>query len=107
MFFLLPVGVEYRTQRFPIVTITIIGLNVLTFIFTFGYYLHSGEQAEEWMHHHLWLIPEESIWYTYITALFVHGGFLHIIGNMVFLFLFGACLEDHIGRWQFAIFYLV
>jgi membrane associated rhomboid family serine protease len=39
--------------------------------------------------------------------MFVHGGPLHLIGNMLFLFLFGACVEDLIGRLRFIVFYLV
>jgi membrane associated rhomboid family serine protease len=38
--------------------------------------------------------------------MFVHAGFFHILGNMIYLFLFGSCLEDTIGRWQFVVFYL-
>ena len=39
--------------------------------------------------------------------MFVHEGFFHLFGNMIFLFLFGSCVEDMIGRLRFTIFYLV
>jgi membrane associated rhomboid family serine protease len=56
---------------------------------------------------HLWLIPAQSFWWTYLTSMFVHAGFFHLLGNMIFLFLFGSCVEDLIGRTRFAIFYLL
>jgi membrane associated rhomboid family serine protease len=39
--------------------------------------------------------------------MFVHAGIFHLLGNMIFLFLFGSCVEDIIGRLRFAVFYLV
>ena len=39
--------------------------------------------------------------------MFVHEGFFHLFGNMIFLFLFGSCVEDMIGRLRFTIFYVV
>ncbi|MFD4138126.1 rhomboid family intramembrane serine protease [Streptomyces sp. NPDC058572] len=43
---------------------------------------------------------------TPLTALFVHGSWLHLLGNMLFLFVFGAMAEERMGRLQFALFYL-
>ncbi len=40
------------------------------------------------------------------TALFVHGGWVHLLGNMLFLYVFGAMAEERMGRLQFALFYL-
>ncbi|MGW5732096.1 MULTISPECIES: rhomboid family intramembrane serine protease [Streptomyces] len=40
------------------------------------------------------------------TALFVHGSWLHLLGNMLFLFVFGAMTEERMGHLQFALFYL-
>ncbi|CAM5460090.1 hypothetical protein SANTM175S_06997 [Streptomyces antimycoticus] len=42
-----------------------------------------------------------------LTALFVHGNWLHLLGNMLFLYVFGAMTEERMGRVQFAVFYLV
>ncbi|WP_142216617.1 rhomboid family intramembrane serine protease [Streptomyces sp. SLBN-118] len=42
---------------------------------------------------------------TPFTALFVHGSWLHLLGNMLFLYVFGAMAEEHIGRLEFALFY--
>lgn len=43
---------------------------------------------------------------TPLTALFVHGSWLHLLGNMLFLYVFGAMAEERMGRFQFALFYL-
>ncbi|MER6997767.1 rhomboid family intramembrane serine protease [Streptomyces sp. NPDC000410] len=43
---------------------------------------------------------------TPLTALFVHGGWLHLLGNMLFLYVFGAMAEEHMGHVRFALFYL-
>ena len=44
---------------------------------------------------------------TPLTAMFIHGGWIHLIGNMLFLWVFGQALEDRLGHWRFALFYLV
>jgi membrane associated rhomboid family serine protease len=52
-------------------------------------------------------IPAHPTWYSYITANFLHGGWLHIIGNMWFLWLAGIVLEDAWGRGLYLLVYLV
>ncbi|MEE9277317.1 MAG: rhomboid family intramembrane serine protease [Dehalococcoidia bacterium] len=44
---------------------------------------------------------------TPLTAMFIHGGWFHIIGNMLFLWVFGDNVEDRLGRWRFLLFYVV
>src|SRR5207248_1070409 len=46
-------------------------------------------------------------WETAFTAMFMHGGILHIAGNMVFLAIFGPNVEDAMGRLRFTLFYLI
>ena len=46
-------------------------------------------------------------WYTVITHMFMHGGWLHIIGNMWFLYIFGDNIEDSMGSVRFVLFYLI
>jgi rhomboid family protein len=48
-----------------------------------------------------------SAWLTIFTAMFMHGGFLHIAGNMLFLWIFGNNVEDSMGRLRFVVFYLL
>jgi len=52
-------------------------------------------------------IDEASAWVTPLTAMFTHGGWLHIIGNMWFLWIFGDNVEDSMGHLRFAVFYLL
>lgn len=47
------------------------------------------------------------VWLTIITAMFMHGGFMHLFGNMLFLWIFGDNLEHIMGRAKFLIFYLL
>jgi membrane associated rhomboid family serine protease len=107
MFLLIPAGVDYSARRYPIVTFSLIGTNTLIWLATFIASLQTHGESDEWIMGHFWLIPSDSIWHTYLTSLFVHEGFLHLLGNMIYLFLFGSCVEDIIGRWQFVLFYLL
>jgi membrane associated rhomboid family serine protease len=50
---------------------------------------------------------QPSTWVTIFTAMFMHGGFLHIIGNMLFLWIFGNNVEDAMGPLKFLVFYLL
>jgi len=51
--------------------------------------------------------PQPATWETAITSMFLHGSFLHIFGNMLFLAIFGPTVEDAVGRVRFALFYLL
>ncbi len=46
-------------------------------------------------------------WLTLITSMFLHGGWVHIVGNMLFLWIFGNNVEDSMGRWRYVLFYLL
>jgi membrane associated rhomboid family serine protease len=106
MFLLFPTGVDYRTERYPVVTFTLIGICTAIYLGFLPFELSSGERVELWELEHLWLTPSLSHWWTYITSMFVHADIWHLLGNMVYLFLFGACVEDQIGRLRFTLFYL-
>ena len=51
--------------------------------------------------------PQPATWFTVLSSMFMHGGLLHIGGNMLFLWVFGNNIEDAMGRVRFAIFYLL
>jgi membrane associated rhomboid family serine protease len=51
--------------------------------------------------------PQPSTWLTILFAMFMHGGLLHIAGNMLFLWIFGNNIEDSMGRLRFLAFYLL
>jgi membrane associated rhomboid family serine protease len=92
-----------RPVNFPIVTLSIILLNVVVFVLE----LSGGEDfVNRWS-----VIPAEIVagrhWITILTAMFMHGGWLHIIGNMVFLWAFGPEIEDAMGPLRYLAFYLL
>jgi membrane associated rhomboid family serine protease len=51
--------------------------------------------------------PQPSTYLTLFTSMFMHGGLLHIAGNMLFLWIFGNNIEDSMKKWKFVIFYLL
>ena len=92
-----------RPQRFPIVTTAIILANVLVFLME----LTGGDDfVRQWS-----VIPADIVagkhWVTILTAMFMHAGWLHIIGNRVFLWAFGPEIEDAMGRPRYLAFYLL
>ena len=100
---IIPVGVDYRAQRYPVVTFTLIGINLFLFVLEIMAAMNGTIDA---MFMKFGLVPEAPAWYAWFTSIFLHGGFLHLIGNMVYLYLFGACVEDLLGRGKFITFYL-
>ena len=53
------------------------------------------------------VITSSAAWYTPLTSMFLHGGWLHLIGNMWFLWVFGNNVEDSMGHGRFVLFYLL
>lgn len=69
----------------------------------------SAEETEAEATEGVAVVPFEAPpwWVTILTSMFMHGGFLHIIGNMLFLWVFGNNVEDAMGRLKFVLFYLL
>ena len=101
---MIPLGdASRRLRRWPLVTIGLIAANVWVFWQELLYgerfvYLYSVIPAR---------IAAGRGWGTLVTAMFLHAGWLHIIGNMVFFWAFGPDIEDAMGRFRFLVFYLV
>ena len=55
----------------------------------------------------LWRSPDPQVWFTPLTSMFLHGGWMHLVGNCWFLWVFGNNVEDRLGHLTFALFYLV
>ena len=91
-----------RPVRFPGVTAFIIAVNVLVFFLEL---MHGDAFVMQWS-----AIPVQIIsghrWITIFTAMFMHGSWSHIIGNMIFLWAFGPEIEDAMGRGRYFLFYL-
>jgi membrane associated rhomboid family serine protease len=83
----------------------LIAINVLIFLYqaSMPQYILAGF-VERWG-----IVPDEisGHLYTLFTAMFLHGGWMHLLGNMLFLWVFGRNVEDLIGSGRFAVFYLV
>ena len=92
-----------RPSRFPVVTTAIIIANGFVFVLE----LMGGEAfVMQWAE-----IPATIVaghhWVTILTAMFMHAGWMHILGNMVFLWAFGPEIEDAMGRPRYLAFYLL
>lgn len=97
-------------RRFPLVTIVLILINVAVFAVEA---LTPGEQALNELIFAWGLIParlsslEPVAFATIITSMFLHSGFMHIAGNMLYLWIFGDNIEAALGSFRFLIFYLL
>jgi membrane associated rhomboid family serine protease len=92
-----------RPVRMPIVTGAIVVVNVIVFILE----LTRGDAfVTQWS-----AVPAQITsghnWITILTAMFMHGSWSHIIGNMIFLWAFGPEIEDAMGRGRYLAFYLI
>jgi membrane associated rhomboid family serine protease len=89
----------------PVITILLIVLNVAVFL----HEMQLDDFSRNYFIGHFGLIPERLShnYLSLITSQFLHGGWLHIIGNMLFLWAFGRSLEDAMGGLKFLVFYLL
>ena len=112
----IPLKDDNPTLTFPIVTVGLILANGWVFyhqitldvvesqrfVFQWGaipYQIITGEA--------LYGLSGVSVYLTPVTSMFLHGGFLHLFGNMLYLWIFGNNIEDTLGHFRFLIFYLV
>ncbi|OGJ71051.1 hypothetical protein A3G69_05300 [Candidatus Peribacteria bacterium RIFCSPLOWO2_12_FULL_53_10] len=95
---MLPLRDHERSERFPIVTISLISINVLVFIVEF---LSSDLDAfiQTWA-----LVPSILNPVTFFTSMFLHGGIAHIGFNMWYLWIFGDNVEGRLGHAWFLAF---
>ena len=87
----------------PVVTILIIVLNVLAFLYEFSL----DDYSRNYFIANYGLIPDRFHIWAVFTSMFLHGGWMHIIGNMWFLWIFGDNVEDVMGHGKYLIFYLL
>ena len=104
-----PIRDHNPSDRTPFVTWALIGINVAIFLSYFPSL--SGSEPQLMAFFDRWaLIPAETLQgmdgHTLLTSMFLHGGWMHLIGNMLFLFIFGDNLEDLLGHLGFLGFYL-
>jgi membrane associated rhomboid family serine protease len=125
---LFPLKDNIPTDRFPVVTVVLIALNVIAYFFWQQGGISLGEPSSQHFVCNLYNYaeipyevthpgeqvgvqgcpaPTAPTWLTVFTAMFMHGGLLHLGGNMLFLWIFGNNVEDSMGPVKFVIFYLL
>jgi len=106
---LLPIRTNVRPRRTPYMNYALIAVNVLIFLITYwphrDLYTGSEEVLRPWAEQFMLTPTRPKLW-QFITYAFLHGGPLHIIGNMFFLYLFGNNVNDKLGHIGYLCFYL-
>ncbi len=114
---MIPLHDDNPTDIFPVLTILFIVTCVLVFFWQVSLGSPGGQMAvyslgvipavlldKVSLPAELVLVPAEL---TVITSMFLHGGFMHLAGNMLYLWIFGNNLEDALGHFRFIVFYLL
>jgi len=110
-----PLRDDNPTHRTPVVVLGILGLNLAVFLAQLGLSPQGLDQV-----YHTWgMVPAhltDSLrghleaplyaWITLLSSQFLHGGFFHIGGNLLYLWIFGNNIEDQLGHLKFLMFYL-
>lgn len=127
---MIPIGDEGagEARGFPVVNITIIAINIAVFLLQLATGLDNGPITNGWslipreivtgqdivgniniggQALHLYTAPLGSVYLTLLTSMFMHGGWLHIGSNMLFLFIFGDNVEYNFGSIKYLVFYLL
>jgi membrane associated rhomboid family serine protease len=99
---MIPLRDSERSYGTPAVTIAIIAINVSVFLFEISLDPYSRN-------HFIGVygaIPDRLTLFSLVTSMFLHGGWMHLIGNMWFLWVFGDNIEEILGRGKYLLFYL-
>ena len=97
-----PVSDVIRSRTVPVVTIGLIVINVWVFLYQA---ILPPPILEEFVLRYA-LIPASFSWSNVITSMFLHAGWMHVIGNMLYLWIFGDNVEDRMGHVLYLLFYL-
>src|SRR5438067_2127543 len=100
---MIPLRDVIPSRTTPYITVTIIGLNALAWLFEVSL---PHEDLNQFLAT-FGVVPAYFAWPTLITSMFLHGGWTHIIGNMWYLWIFGDNVEDRVGHGRFIVFYLL
>jgi membrane associated rhomboid family serine protease len=114
---MIPVRDDQPRFSTPYVTYFLIGLNVLIFLFESSLAPDSFKS----LLYHLGMVPANvtaflaeagrlglvAVFLPLLTSMFLHGSWMHVIGNMWFLWIFGDNIEDHLGHFSYLVFYVV
>ena len=100
---MIPLRDVIPSRTTPFVTIGLIVVNVLVFL----YELSLGEAYLEQFLLYWGLVPAAFSWVAVLSSMFLHGGVMHVGSNMLFLWIFGDNVEDRMGHGRFVAFYLL
>ena len=129
---MLPLRDDNPTRRIPIVTVALIVANIAIFAFVQP---HGSEQEARFTYEHAAIpceleqghpldvgqiesndcsnesgpevFPDKSVWLAVLVSMFLHGSWLHVLGNMLFLWIFGDNVEDYLNPIGFVLFYVI
>ncbi|RLE81979.1 MAG: rhomboid family intramembrane serine protease [Thermoprotei archaeon] len=99
-----PIGDDGKIEKKPVVNFSLIFINLALFVYSIIYGLESSIR-------NFGLVPIDILSgrriYTLFTSTFMHGGFLHIAGNMLYLYIFGDNVENRLGHWKYLLLYII
>ncbi|MGB4548438.1 MAG: rhomboid family intramembrane serine protease [Syntrophales bacterium] len=112
---MIPIRDQIRSRNYPVVNMALIAVNVALFLlqltqadhieaFMFTYGLVPARYSSPEVSSHFTLF-EQTV--PFISFMFLHGGFWHLLGNMWSLYIFGDNVEDHFGSAKYLVFYLL
>lgn len=111
---MIPIRDINPSRNYPVVNSTIIGINILAYLLQ----LSQGAEIESFIYVYglvpaRYSIPHIASYFTFfqqafslLSFMFLHGGFLHLLGNMWSLYIFGDNVEDRLGPFRYILFYL-
>lgn len=97
-----PVSDVIPSRTTPFVTVGLIALNALVFL----HQLTLNDRELELFVETYGVVPAYFSWMSVLTSMFLHGGWLHFAGNMLYLWIFGDNVEDRFGHGRYLLFYL-
>ena len=100
---MIPLRDVIPSRTTPFVTIAIIALNAAAFLFE----ISLPDDRLEAFFRMYGVVPAVFAWPTVVTSMFLHGGWLHFLGNMLYLWIFGDNVEDRLGHARFIAFYVL
>lgn len=106
---MLPIRDHNPSERTPFVTYALIAINIVIFVWQFGVLTDVTSNNQFLINYAFWPILLENGQGTtgLFTHMFLHGGFMHLAGNMLFLWIFGDNMEDEMGHIPFLGFYVL
>jgi rhomboid family protein len=99
---MIPLRDVIPSRSVPFFTVTFIVLNAVAFLFE----ISLSDRALQELIVTFGVVPAELNPITFVTSMFLHSGWLHFLGNMLYLWIFGDNVEDRLGHFRFVLFYL-